>query len=43
MTSDYWIVVTMHPEDHMTGQCNKYFTRFSLFTASFSCLPTLQT
>jgi hypothetical protein len=37
MMSDYWIVVTMHHEDPVTGQFDKYFTRFRNCTACFSC------
>jgi hypothetical protein len=36
MMSDYWIVVTMHPEDPMTGQFDKCFTRFRNSTTYFS-------
>jgi len=43
MMSDYWIVVTMHPEDPMTGQFDKCFTRFHNSTALFSCPPPPQT
>ena len=35
--SDYWIVVTMHSEDPMPGQFDKYFTRFRNCTGCFSC------
>jgi len=28
MMSDYWIVVTVHPEDRMTGQFDKCYTSF---------------
>ena len=37
--SDYWTVVTMHPEDPMTAQFDKCFTRFRNSTACFSPPP----
>ena len=37
---DYWTVVTMHSEDPMTGQFDKYFTRFRNSAERVSSLPT---